>query len=399
MNAQRPEVVLFTTANTGGLAEHIFYQSRALQARGLRVLLICPPGFLPGRVIPFPVQHWVYGMPPGNVPKIIRRVWQVAALTLNHIRLGYWVWRLRPKLLLMDSYREYLAPFWAWALCMGLRKAGTLCAANVHDPVRDFKVGPDWWHDWSVAQGYSFISIALVHQEVPLGAKIPSRVRRVVVPVGVYDLPAPTAGLMELRARFGVAKGLNVFLTFGFVRDNKNLDLLIAALPEVPEAFLLVAGQAQSQANRPMTFYREMAHKLGVEKRCHFHDDFVAEADTGNFFAVADYVALTYAATFHSQSGVLNLAAAARKPVLASGAPGPLIEMVRQFDLGVVVAPDRQDALVAGMIEIINRKWSPRWEEYHAHAGWDANVVLLMQAVDSLLKDRSDSGSGKSENA
>jgi glycosyltransferase involved in cell wall biosynthesis len=320
-------------------------------------------------------------MPKGNVPKLLRRLWQVSALILNFVRLGWWVWRLRPKLLLMDDYREYLAPCWAWALRLGLRKAGTLCAANVHDPVRDFKIGPDWWHDWSVKQGYSFISIALTHEPVPEYANMPKRILRVVVPHGIYDLPAPTVGLRDLRGRFGVPEGLKVFLAFGFLRDNKNLDLLIRALAEVPGAFLLIAGRAQSQANRPMAFYRELAQKLGVEGRCHFHDAFVPEADTGNFFAVADFVALTYSATFHSQSGVINLAAAARVPVLASAAPGPLTDVVTKFDLGLVVAPDSLDEVVRGMKAILARKWTPGWDDYRAFAGWEANVDALLRAA------------------
>jgi len=215
---RRSEVVLFAASDSGGSAEYIFYQARAMHAKGAWPVLFCTPRYLPGRKISFPVRRQVYGMPKGNVPKLLRRLWQVSALILNFVRLGWWVWRLRPKLLLMDDYREYLAPCWAWALRLG------------HDPVRDFKIGPDWWHDWSVKQGYSFISIALTHEPVPEYANMPKRILRVVVPHGIYDLPAPTVGLRDLRGRFGVPEGLKVFLAFGFLRDNKNLDLLIRAL-------------------------------------------------------------------------------------------------------------------------------------------------------------------------
>ena len=115
--------------------------------------------------------------------------------------------------------------------------------------------------------------------------------------------------------------------------------------------------------------------------RCHFAEGFVADDELGKYFAGADFVLLTYAASFHSQSGVLNIAARARKPVLASASPSPLMESVRKFNLGVAVKPDSPDAVISGMKQLLSAPPSPRWEDYEAVASWAVNARGVLQAA------------------
>jgi hypothetical protein len=46
-------------------------------------------------------------------------------------------------------YKEYFAPFWVGPL-RKLARRGVLIGTIAHDPVRDFVLGPLWWHRWSV---------------------------------------------------------------------------------------------------------------------------------------------------------------------------------------------------------------------------------------------------------
>ena len=96
------------------------------------------------------------------------------------------------------------------------------------------------------------------------------------------------------------------------MRDGKNLDLVLRALVNVPEVFLVVAGAVASNKDKSFAFYRELAVELKVADRCRFFEGFVADDDLGRFFAGTDFVLLTYVSTFHSQSGVLNIAARVR---------------------------------------------------------------------------------------
>lgn len=341
--------------------------------------------FLPGRKIPFKASRFLISTPGVGRSKLLRRAGQALALLVNFHLLALSILRERPQLVLLDSYTEYLAPLWAWSVALALRVTGAVGAVNLHDPVRDFRVGPDWWHSWSVQKGYSFVSVALVHASVPPEANVPPWVKIAEVPVGIYDLPAARRTREAMRGEWGVGAGHVVFLSFGFIRNGKNIDLLVRALQQVPRAFLVIAGRPQSQLERPMQFYESLARELGVRNRCYFQSGFVGNDELGDYFGASDFVALTYSRGFRSQSGVLNIAAAARKPVLASSAPGPLIESVQRFQLGVALEPDSLPAIVAGMRSLVDSPPVPDWSGYEVFAGWDRNVSELLRVGELCL--------------
>jgi glycosyltransferase involved in cell wall biosynthesis len=208
----------------------------------------------------------------------------------------------------------------------------------------------------------------------------------VQVPVGVYEISGPPVSAKEVRRSWGVKEGQKVFLAFGYVRDGKNLDLAMRALAGVPEAFLVMAGSVAATKDKPFAYYREWAAQLGVLDRCHFAEGFVADAALGKYFAGTDFVLLTYASSFHSQSGVLNIAARARKPVLASASPSPLIESVKTYSLGIAVAPDSLDAVIGGMRRLLDAPPQPRWDDYEAAASWAANAQGVLKAAGLYTK-------------
>ena len=136
-----------------------------------------------------------------------------------------------------------------------------------------------------------------------------------------------------------------------------------------------------------------MADELGVQDRIKFFDGFVPDEKLASYFAAADVVVLTYDSTFHSQSGVLNVAARARRPVLASAAESPLKDCVQKFRLGVFVEPDDLGALKEGMKKVAINEWrgaggDPDWEGYEAFASWDVNVAKILEGVEEVRKKR-----------
>jgi glycosyltransferase involved in cell wall biosynthesis len=184
-----------------------------------------------------------------------------------------------------------------------------------------------------------------------------------------------------IRRQWGLLDGQRVFLAFGYVRDGKNVDFAVRALAQIREAVLVVAGTVASPQDKPFSYYRQLAQECGVFDRCRFHEGFVSDAKLGEYFAGADFVLLTYSSSFHSQSGVLNLAARARKPVLASAAPSALIESVRRFSLGVVIEPDSQAAVNKGMRSLIDSVSQPDWNGYQALASWEANARGVLETA------------------
>ena len=130
----------------------------------------------------------------------------------------------------------------------------------------------------------------------------------------------------------------------------------------------------------------ELAKDLGVADRCRWKTGFIPECDVWEFFTVADAVALTYSRDFRSASGVLNVNAQFRKPVLASSGPGPLKTAVGQYQLGEWVSPDSAEALKQGVARLMAIRPDARWSEYLANHSWEENAKRVLCALCANLK-------------
>jgi glycosyltransferase involved in cell wall biosynthesis len=377
----RPEILIFSQSVSGGLAEYVFYQAEALEKIGANVTCLVSPSFLNGRLSQFKRIVCLRDPPSKTNSRALKKLKMVWHLVSNQMTLAWQVWKCRPDLVLLDSYVEYVAPLWVWPHWLLAHFWGVHYAANLHDPVRNYRVGPAWWHKLSVRLAYLPLDFVLVHDQLPEPSPVPAKSRVVQVPHGLYNISDSASEPATVRREWGVRDGQKVYLAFGYVRDGKNLDLVVRALPQVPDAFLVIAGSVAASKDKPFAYYRELAAQLGVVDRCHFAEGFVADDELGKYFLGTDFVLLTYASSFHSQSGVLNIAAAARKPVLASASPSPLTESVRTFQLGIVVEPDLPGEIIKGMRQLLTAPPQARWEDYEAAASWDANARGVLKAA------------------
>jgi glycosyltransferase involved in cell wall biosynthesis len=373
------KILIFSPSASGGIAEHTYYQAKALEKVGAKVVCIVPPSFLGGRktdfetipCLPDPVRGT------SGLAKKFRMAWRII---WSRYVLAWQIIKLRPDLILLDSYVEYLAPFWVDPHILLSRFVGFRYAANLHDPVRSFAIGPKWWHRLSVWLAYQPLDFVLVHHELPDRSVVPKRVRVVVAPHGLYDVNLGDYDQRQVRKEWGIQPHQKVFLSFGYVRDGKNLDLAIRALKQVSNAVLVVAGTVASSKDKTFQDYKDLAQQLGVADRCRFFEGYLNDVELGRYFAGTDYVLLTYSADFHSQSGVLNLASKARKLVLASASASPMIEAVTRYHLGETVIPDSKDAIVEGMKKLVAGELSPDWDGYETSASWDVNARRVLEA-------------------
>lgn len=387
-SSARPLSYLFYSPSVGGgFPRHSHYQASELAGRGAQVTMLCRPDFpvqpAPGTYRRMPRLIAVTG--PGTWRKALR----VLAAIANNWLLAWFVFRRRPDVVLLEANTEYFAPWWAWPHILLARTGRVTYLANFHDPVRHNRFGPDWWHRLSLFLALRPLSGGLIHGAVPPGADIPPWVRISQVPHGLFEETGAAPPAFDLRERLGIAPGAFVLLSFGLIGDRKNIDLLIDALAEVPEAVLVVAGEDVSATQRPASFYRDHAHRRGVADRVFFVTEYIPEDEVSAYFHAADAVALTYHRAFVSQSGVLQLAVVAAKPVLASSGPGPLREAV-EGKLGLFVEPDSVPAIVAGLRRLIGG-WTPppgASAQYRDHASWAGNVDGLVALVDALRQER-----------
>jgi glycosyltransferase involved in cell wall biosynthesis len=385
-------ILIHCPSSGGGIAEYVNCQARSFTRQHHDVLLLCPKDYLQGRILEYPALR-IYGSltrqskSPNSFARLLGLTGRLFVYLFAYWQLLVMIIRHKPDFVLFDSYIEYLSPLWIWPHVILSRIFGIVYVANLHDPVRDFVVGPRWWHKLSVNLGYWPINICVVHQRLADQTIVPSHVRVIVAPHGLYEIQASsTLSSDNVRRDWGFPSDAVVCLSFGFIRDNKNLDLLIRALPNVPHVHLAVIGSAQSSLNKPLSFYQDLAQAVGVSARVIFSEEFVPDEDIPSYFAASDFVALTYNKTFHSQSGVLNLAVRARRPVLASAGESPLRSAVIRYRLGEFVKPDDQHALERGMLALARQSTTgssddPDWEGYESYASWDTNTAIIVSEV------------------
>jgi glycosyltransferase involved in cell wall biosynthesis len=171
-----------------------------------------------------------------------------------------------------------------------------------------------------------------------------------VVPHPLYDMLATEpVDKVAARRQLGLDPGCKMLLFFGFVRQYKGLDTLLAALPAVlaehPDARLLVAGEFWN--NRPE--YDAQIAALGIAAQVVLADRYIPNEEVALYFAAADLVTLPYSSA--TQSGVLQMALGFDRPVVATRVGG-LADVVEEGDDVMLVEP-RDPAALAGAINAL----------------------------------------------
>ena len=158
-------------------------------------------------------------------------------------------------------------------------------------------------------------------------------------------------------------------LFFGLIRDYKGLDVLLEALPQIPDARLVVAGD-------PLDPVQQVDLDGRVEWRLGFRpDDEVRELMSGAAAVVLPYRRL-------DSSGVLATAIGYRRPVVVTDV-GSLGEIVREFGAGEVVPPGDPQALAQAAARLLEPKALAA-----AHAGAGRAAAALTWASSAAEHDR-----------
>lgn len=250
---------------------------------------------------------------------------------------------------LLATYAEYGAPLWYKALKV-LESEGVTFAAVLHDPVRDYVVGPSWWHRYSIRCGYAFLRNVFVHENVDRNvSRIPERVDVTVVPHGPFEFPRETKTRQQVRAAHDIPDEAFLVLSFGQIRDGKNLHLVLDAIREFPDVWLLVAGKEVGGTRRQLEDYQKLAVDYAIADRCRWIPSYISVEEVSNLFTAADAAVMAYSAKFRSASRVLNTAVQFEKVCPASSGPEPLRKQIERYGFGVWIEPDARELLVEGL--------------------------------------------------
>jgi glycosyltransferase involved in cell wall biosynthesis len=137
-------------------------------------------------------------------------------------------------------------------------------------------------------------------------------------------------------------------LFFGLLREYKGLDVLLRALPAIPDAQLVVAGDVVEPAVAERS--RALARELGVEERVEWQLRFVGQQEIAALMERSTLVVLPYRKI--DSSGVLATALGHGRPAVVTDVGG-LPDAVREFGAGLVVPQEDAAALAAACVELL----------------------------------------------
>ena len=373
------KLLYYSSASYGGIADYAHEQANALADQGWQVTLLSTPEYPTNRGEKYQIVPLLEEFQSSETLKnrVAKGIDFVAVTIANFRKLTQFIKQHNFQYVLLGSYVEYFAPLWASSL-RKLVKKGVKFGAVVHDPVRDFVLGPNWWHRWSIASGYSFLSEAFVHEPIALDtAQIMPQLKTTVIPFGVYSFPLPQASRTDMRTKLQLPLDAKVMLAFGHIRDQKNLDLVIRAMVNFPNVYLVIAGKEQSSGQKPASFYQDLAYSLGVSDRCRWEIRFLSDTEVADLFEASDLAILLYSKTFRSASSALSIATNYRKPCLASAGKSSLQSIVQKYNLGIWVEPDDVNATTTGIQQWLENPPHPQWERYFAENSWAMNASLV----------------------
>ena len=384
------DVLIHCPGSHGAIADQVHRQAIALHELGIKVLVLCSPNYLRTRPADYPNLPCMAEGATQEGGLISRKAAKAKQTILNQWLFAWQVYSKRPLIVLTGSHTDTQAGLWIWPHIVLSNFFGVVYATNLHFSARDHAFGPKWWITLCARLSFSPFRIAVAHKRLSGTSHLPRHIHPVEVPLGPESTKAIHQNPKTIRASWKVPRGKKVFLAFGTIRNHKNIDLAIRALNDNPDVHLAIIGSVSSHKDKPLKYYQMLADDLGLSKRVFISDEFVADEKRLSYFEAADYILLTYAGSFHSQTATLTTAVNARRRVLAASGASPMEDLVRHFGLGVYVEADSSDAVADGMATLLHGKLpEPNWEGYEAHATWETNVTRLLQATADHLGGKS----------
>jgi glycosyltransferase involved in cell wall biosynthesis len=212
------------------------------------------------------------------------------------------------------------------------------------------------------------------------GNRIRERVRVIPDP---SEPPQITLTRDKARRHLRLPRRGPIILFFGGLRYDKGPDILLDALTHLEGNWIAVfAGEADMLGPQELEAVKQ-THQKGHRLFCRV--GFVSDQDRDSYFAAADIVVLPYRKVFLGTSGVLQRAAAAGKPVIATDV-GEVGKTVREQGLGLVAEPESSQALADALEEFLEhqsefaRRVRPRALEYAKRSDWRELGRLLREA-------------------
>jgi glycosyltransferase involved in cell wall biosynthesis len=167
----------------------------------------------------------------------------------------------------------------------------------------------------------------------------------VAVPDPIEPFEDPKS-MLEARRALNLPEDAELLLYFGSLRREKGPEVLLEAIPSVEaDVTWVIAGEPATVGPEDVERCRR---RLKDGSRLEARLEFLPDADVQDYFRAATAVILPYRSVYDGTSGILQHAAAAERPVIASNV-SQIGVLVEEWGLGVTVPPEDPGALAAGI--------------------------------------------------
>ena len=236
--------------------EYAILQCDSLAKEGVSVFFLCKSSFPKERLSSaVEIIEFESVDSPETAFAKLRTIWR---MTVGLNRYSQQIRRIAEdgnfKFILFAFYKEYFSPFWIGPIKQ-LKINGCAMGTIAHDPVRDFVIGPKWWHRFCVRKAFSFLTHVFVHDDTPVdfGGRQPEGIQVHQIPHWPYEVAEPKIGRLEMRKRLGFSLDLTTENTdeHGYQKTQQGDAQGICAGASEPNS--LASELADSPASESLT--------------------------------------------------------------------------------------------------------------------------------------------------
>jgi glycosyltransferase involved in cell wall biosynthesis len=184
------------------------------------------------------------------------------------------------------------------------------------------------------------------------------------------------------RAKYAISSEKKVLLFFGLIRDYKGLDVLLNALNELDDSYLLIiAGECYGGFDK----YQSIIDANNLETKIKHLDSFVSDDEVKYLFSAADICVLPY--RNGTQSGVTATAIHFDLPIVSTNVGG-LSEYVNDGFTGLLVEPENHHELTIAIKKatdyIDNENFLSEINSFKKKLSWELFSSELNNFIHSL---------------
>jgi len=206
----------------------------------------------------------------------------------------------------------------------------------------------------------------------------------VTIPHGSYQTPIFLDEL-ECKKRLGV-EGKWVITIFGFIHRKKGYEKILKILPNLENTVLLIAGSPAPWDAEYVNQLSNIIKSMNLETKVILLTKFIEEENLPVIFNASDIILLPYEEI--TQSGVLSMALAYRKPVIASKL-STFLEVAQVY--GCIELAESEEEWLNKIREILHSKekkeiMKKASQKYWENTNWKNIAKLHLNLYLNLLK-------------